>query len=70
MFECVDSFVIDVVDGDGFMFEEGGFIVEKGSIWEVNEEAINVTGADIHIENESGWIELSREMLSQFFRKL
>ena len=70
MYNCVESFVVDVCDGDGFILEEGGFLVEEGSMWEVNEEAVNVTGAYIHIENKNAWLELSKEMLKQHFVKI
>lgn len=70
MYKCIESFVIDIVDGDGFTIEESGDLVEEGSIWEINEEAINILDADIHLENENSWIEISREILEQCFIKI
>lgn len=67
IYKCIEGFVVDTVDGDGFTIEEGNFIVEEGSIWEVNDEAVNVTGGEIHLENEKNWIEVSVETLEQCF---
>lgn len=69
-YKCIKGFILDIYDGDGFTMEEGGFMVEEGSMWEVNEEAINVLGTDVHIENEKGWIEITNEMLENHFIKI
>lgn len=55
---------------DGFTVEESGFVVEEGSIWEVNEEAINLLDSDIHLENDDSWIEISKEVLEECFIKI
>lgn len=70
MYKCIKGFAIDVCDGDGLTIEECGFIVEENSVWEVNEEAVNVLGADIHLENDSNWIELSKDTLKEHFVKI
>ncbi|MDU7904720.1 MAG: hypothetical protein E7J25_01010 [Paeniclostridium sordellii] len=70
MYKCIEGFMVDICDGDGFTVEESGFVVEEGSIWEVNEEAINVLGADVHLENNDSWIEISKETLEECFIKM
>ncbi|CEQ04103.1 Uncharacterised protein [[Clostridium] sordellii] len=70
MYKCIEGFTVDICDGDGFTIEESGFVVEEGSIWEVNEEAINLLGADIHLENDDSWIEISKEILEECFIKI
>lgn len=70
-YKCIKGFVVDSVDGDGFLTENDGYLVKEGTIWEINEEAINVLGADVHIENdEYGWLEISNEALSEYFEKM
>lgn len=67
MYECTEDFYVDTCDGDGFLVEENSFLVEKGSVWGLSEDAVNVLGAEIHIENEYSWIEISREVFEMNF---
>lgn len=69
-YKCIKDFVVDSVDGDGFLVESAGCFIKEGTIWEANEEAINVLGSDVHIENDKdGWLEISNEMLNEYFDK-
>ncbi len=72
IYECVDDFSVDVVDGDGFTEEQDGFWVKKGSMWKIDNDAVNVTGADVHLEELTGmnWLELSEERLKSCFRAM
>lgn len=74
-YRCTRAFEVDEVDGDGF--RTGNFqFVEEGSIWEEDQTAINVTGADIHLEYagtgnvDFPWIEISKEDLRKDFEEI
>lgn len=73
IYECIEDFVVDTVDGNGFTEVQDGFFVEKGTKWEVDKDAVNVIGADIHLEetpDTGNWLEISKEMLNSNFREV
>ena len=70
MYKCIKSFIVDICDGDGFITEHSGFMVDEGTYWNVNEEAINILGADIHLENDNNWIEVSKDVFNKCFIKV
>lgn len=73
VYECIKGFCVNIVDGDGFTEVQDGFVVEEGTKWKVDNDAINVTGADIHLEetpDTGDWLEISREMLNINFREV
>lgn len=70
VYECIKGFCINVVDGDGFIEEHDGFVVEEGTKWKSDSDAVNVTGAGIHLEEVEGtqWLQISKENLDTDFR--
>lgn len=72
VYECIESFCVDIVDGDGFTEKQDGMRVKKGSMWKVDNKAVNVMGTDLHMEELTGmnWLELSKERLSTHFREV
>lgn len=74
-YKCIRTFEVDEVDGDGF--RTGDFkYVEGGSIWQENEDAVNVLGTETHLEcvkaenDEIPWIEISKEALVKDFEEI
>lgn len=51
-YKCINSFAVDKRDGDGFHTGKDKLINER-TVWEVNEDVVNVTGAEIHLERTS-----------------
>ncbi|CUX28062.1 hypothetical protein [Clostridium sp. C105KSO13] len=68
-FNCVKDFHVDTIDENGFCTHENNRRVRKGSMWELEEDCITLTGADLHLENLTGteWIEISKERLLEYF---
>ena len=67
-YKCIKSFSIPEVDLDGF--DEGRLHeVEVGSVYERDDE-LNILGADVHLEGEHDWIEISYKDLKEYFEEL
>lgn len=66
-YRCIKGFVVDICDGDGFRIEEDGMVIEVGEIWTTDDEGVNILGCDIHMENETSWLEVSKEELEKYF---
>lgn len=66
-YRCIKGFLLDVYDGDGFHVDET-FDVEEGTVWEETEE--NLLGSDVHLENETHWIEIAKEHLEEYFAEV
>jgi len=71
-YECIKEFYVDIVDGDGFTEKQNGMRIKQGSMWQVDNDAVNVMGADIHLEELTGmnWLELSKERLESHFKEI
>lgn len=70
IYECIKGFSVDIVDGNGFTDVQDGFVVEEGTKWEIDTDTINVTGADIHleeVEDTGNWLEVPKEILLSHF---
>jgi hypothetical protein len=73
-YKCIETFAIDKCDDDGF-FTGKQRLISDGTIWEISEDAVNVTGGEIHLERifkskkakTCEWIEISKEYLSKYF---
>lgn len=74
-YECIENFWIDVYDADGFWTEKSK-IVEKGSIWEKNNEPERLVGScdTIRLERTTGkgieWLEITEAIFKECFREL
>jgi len=71
VYECVKSFCAYVVDGDELTEQQNGMRIKKGSMWKVDDEAVNVTMGDVHMEDLTGMnlLTLSRKRLSTHFKE-
>lgn len=66
---CIEDFVVDLVDGDGFLIEEDSRKISKGSIWW--EHSNNVSNGYKRLDNEdNGWVELDEETFNRCFKLL
>jgi len=70
VYDCIKEFWVDIVDGDGRTEKQDGMHIRKGSMWKVDNEAVNVMGTDIHLDELTGmnWLELSKEKLDNCFK--
>lgn len=77
-YECVKSFYIPIVDGDGF-YTDKEKLIGKGTKWCHNKET-NIIGGEIHLEGEEKfyedgtvsfpWIEVDKDTLKEYFKKV
>jgi 2-iminoacetate synthase ThiH len=76
-YECVICFTVDKCDDDGFHTGKEK-LINEGTIWEISEDAVNVTGAEIHLERvfkskkakTCEWIEIPKSYLDKYFEKI
>lgn len=76
-YKCIDSFLIDICDGDGFYTGKQRWINE-GTVWEIGKDAVNLTGAELHLERiykskkskSHEWIEIPKSDLDKYFKEL
>ena len=72
-YKCIKAFCVCCFDLDSDSFDETEFYdVEVGSIWqrETNYVSSPYTEADIHLDGDNGWLEISEEMLRDCFEEL
>lgn len=71
-YECIKPFNVPCYDtGTDFYDEIQRYNVEVGSVWEREEDDdFSYTGADIHLEGDAGWLEISEEKLKECFKEL
>lgn len=70
-YECIKSFNIPYYDIETDSYDELQFYnIEVGSVWEREDDDLSgsYTGADIHLDGDNGWIEISEEQLEQCFK--
>ena len=68
-FNCIKSFYVDLVDGNGFPIDKNNCRIKKGSMWRLDNIQNTLTGAELRLENLTGleWIEISKKRLLEFF---
>jgi hypothetical protein len=64
-YRCTNGFHLPVVDDDGFMTDDC-MEVEVGTVWRLGDRAY-VTGAQVRLDSDGGWIEISEESLAEYF---
>lgn len=74
-YECIKPFSVPCYDTETNSYDESQFYnIEVGSIWEQedddNDFSCSFTGADIHLEGDNGWLEISEEELQEYFKEL
>lgn len=72
VYECIKSFAVDNVDDNGISIKNRGEQIQKGSMWELDDCKITLTGAELRLNDLTGlrWIEISKEQLSSHFKQL
>lgn len=73
---CIESFMIEVCDDDGF-FTGKENIIKEGTIWEVDKNT-NYLGGEVHLERiykskkakSRYWIEITKEHFEKYFAEL
>ena len=76
-YKCIDSFLVDKCDDDGFHTGKEKWI-NQGTVWEISEDATNVTGAELHLDRiykskkakSSEWIEIPKSYIDKYFKEL
>ena len=67
-FKCLKKFTLNLLDEDECVVENESFIVEKGTIWELQEFSYL---CDNRLESSDlCYIEISDEYLSEFFEEV
>ncbi|HCL4447148.1 TPA: hypothetical protein N2D16_002753 [Clostridium botulinum] len=71
-YQCIKGFSVEKCDDDGFTIENEHVIIEEGSIWNIPEDKdYRLIGGEIRLESDDfGWIEMSKETLVEFFKKI
>lgn len=72
-YECIKPFSVPYYDVETDSFDETqSYEVKVGSFWEQEDDGLSVscTGADIHLDEDNGWIEISEEKLKECFKEL
>lgn len=67
-YRCVNGFSLPLVDDDGFSTGES-MPVEAGTIWLLGDRAF-VTGAQVRLDADDRWIEISEESLAEYFEEV
>ncbi|MVB11164.1 hypothetical protein CAFE_18710 [Caprobacter fermentans] len=70
IYECIKSFELDKYDDNGFSTDEI-MEIEKGSLWELNDDGGNIIGAEHHLDNLGGssWVEIDSDYLRKYFKE-
>lgn len=68
-YECIKPFNIPYYDIETDSYDESQFYdIEVGSVWQRDDDLSgSYTGADIHLDGDNGWIEISEEQLEKCF---
>ena len=72
-YECIKPFSVPYYDTETDSYDESKFYgVEVGSVWEREDDDLSgsYTGADIHLDGDNGWLEVSEEKLRECFKEL
>lgn len=72
VFKAKEEMRFDLIDGDGFILEEDGFIVLKDSIWYFDYEEGEDIPSPIQMTNEeyNQWIEIDIDVLELEFEEI
>lgn len=72
-YKCIKAFSIYYFDLDSDSLDETDFYdVKLGSIWQRQTNYVNspYTEADIHLNGDNGWLEISEDMLREYFEEI
>lgn len=68
---CIKAFCVDHYD-DGFLIENDSVVIEKGSVYKLDESDRTMIGGKIHLDsiNDNSWIEITKQDLSECFEEV
>lgn len=71
-YECIKPFNVPIYDTETDSYIESRFYVEIGSLWQREDDNLfgSYTGADVHLDGDYGWVEVSEEELRKYFKEL
>ena len=72
-YECIKPFNVPYYDIETDDYDESQYFnVEVGSVWEREDNDLSgsYTGADIHLDGDDSWLEVSEETLKECFKEL
>lgn len=72
-YECIKPFSVLYFDCETDSYDDAQiYNIEVGSIWQQEDDDLSgtYTGADIHLDGDDGWIEVSEERLKEHFKEL
>ena len=72
-YKCIKTFSVPYYDIETDSYDESQFFdIEVGSIWEREDDYLSGSyiGSDIHLDGDGGWIEISDEILKEYFKEL
>lgn len=67
-YRCIEAFVVDNYDADGFLIENSSQVIEEGEIYTLDETGSTIIGGEVHLDHENGlWLELTKDTLNEYF---
>lgn len=72
-YECIKPFSLAFYDIEADFYDESkSYDVEVGSFWQREDDDLSgsYTGADIHLDGDNGWLEISEERLKECFKEI
>ncbi|APC79664.1 TPA: hypothetical protein ACXDAZ_002249 [Clostridium botulinum] len=73
--KCIKSFTAEHCDDNGFSIENLELTIEKGTIWEVEEDPFRFTGGEIRLtkitdDDSWEWLEIPKEWFKESFQAI
>lgn len=73
--KCIEGFLIDKCDDDGFIIENEYIEVEEGTICEVENDNFRVIGGEVRLLGVDSntffeWLEISKETFEEYFEAI
>lgn len=70
-YKCIEPFIVDNYDADGFLIENSVKVIEEGEIYTLDESGSTIIGGEVHLEHKNGsWIEITRDRLNEYFEEV
>ena len=70
-YRCIEPFMVDSYDADGFIIENGTQIIEDGEIYTLDETGSTIIGGEVHLDHENGsWLEITKDSLNEYFEEV
>ncbi|EDT84508.1 hypothetical protein EXN65_06040 [Clostridium botulinum] len=70
--KCIETFLVEKCDDDGFSIENENVFIEKDSIWNIEDDSFRIIGGEIRLtsaeKDNLSWLELPKEIFEQNFK--